>query len=98
MVKKDLQWRFTGDEERALKEILAEQEVRRWAKVAEALAERGFKPRTAQSVRNHCLRTARAERRLTHRKNYCRKCGQLMRGHVCLATTTTTTTSESSPL
>ena len=97
MVKKDLQWRFTGDEERALKEILAEQEVRRWAKVAEALSERGFKLRTAQSVRNHCLRTARAERRLTHRKNYCRKCGQLMRGHVCLVTTATTTSASSPP-
>ena len=93
MVKGDDQWRFTGDEDRALEEILATQEKRRWEKVAQELEERGFKRRTAQSVRNHSLRKARAHLRLTHRKNYCRKCGELMRGHVCLATTTTSASS-----
>ena len=100
------QARFTGDEDRALQEIMREAQARceaprdndpkpgrgplgvRWKTVAADLEARGFAKRSPQSVRNHYLRHAKVARGCYDQKNFCRKCGLLKRGHVCLATTT----------
>jgi len=104
MVKADGQTRFSGDEDRALEEIMIEAGERQvdpredepkfgrgpngvsWKQVAADLAQRGFAKRSAHSVRNHYLRRLKAQRSCAFTKNMCRKCGQPMRGHVCLVT------------
>ena len=104
MVKADGQARFTGDEDRALEEIMIEADERQpgpreddpkvgrgpngmsWKQVADALAQRGFAKRSPHSVRNHYIRRLKAQRSCAYTKNMCRKCGQPMRGHVCLVT------------
>ena len=104
MVKADAQARFTGDEDRALEEIMIEAGERQmhpvedepkfgrgpngvsWKQVAADLAQRGFAKRSPHSVRNHYLRRLKAQRSCAFTKNMCRKCGQPMRGHVCLVT------------
>ena len=50
------------------------------------LAQRGFAKRSPHSVRNHYIRRLKAQRSCAFTKNMCRKCGQPMRGHVCLVT------------
>ena len=104
MVKADGQARFTGDEDRALEEIMIEAGERQldpreeepkfgrgpngvsWKQVAADLAQRGFAKRSPHSVRNHYLRRIKAQSCRSYTKNLCRKCGQPMRGHVCLVT------------
>tara|TARA_B100000780_G_scaffold215729_1_gene155077 strand:+ start:1712 stop:2008 length:297 start_codon:yes stop_codon:yes gene_type:complete len=85
------QLRFTGDEDRALTEIMEEMKPLRWEKVAKQLHERGFAQRTGKSIRNHHLRRQKADRSLTDCKNRCRRCGMWRKGHTCAVT------SESSP-
>ena len=84
--KEVVQSRFTGDEDRAMIEIMEEMAPVRWAKVAQALHERGFALRTAKSIRNHHLRRQKAELSLGDCKNRCRKCGMWRKGHVCPVT------------
>ena len=76
--------RFTGAEDLALIEIVKAQKRVSWTKVVKQLEERGFPKRTAKSVRNRHLRWRRAQSGASVScKNFCRKCGKLMRGHVC---------------
>ena len=85
-----VQSRFTGDEDRAMIEIMEEMAPVRWAKVAQQLHERGFPLRTAKSIRNHHLRRQKAELSLADCKNRCRKCGMWRKGHVCAVTSAST--------
>ena len=86
------QSRFTGDEDRALLEIMEAMTLVRWEAIAKALHERGFPLRTAKSIRNHHLRQRKASLETPNLaghigKNRCRKCGMWRKGHVCAATT-----------
>jgi hypothetical protein len=80
------QVRFTGDEDRALQEMLGAKTKKRWAHIAQALHERGFPLRTGKSIRNHHYRVGKAARGSADCKNFCRRCGLAQRGHVCLVT------------
>ena len=85
-----VQSRFTGDEDRAMIEIMESMDPVRWHKVADELHKRGFPLRTGKSVRNHCLRRKKAEQSLGDCKNRCRKCGMWRKGHVCAFTSVST--------
>ncbi len=78
---------FTGDEDRAMKRVVAEQAERRWEKVAEALAALGYEKRTPKSVRNRFLRMHMNEQGLgKEAKNLCRICQKFKKGHTCEGT------------
>ena len=75
---------FTGNEDRAMKRVVAEQAERRWERVAEALAALGYEKRTAKSIRNRFLRMHMNEQGLgKEAKNFCRICQKFKKGHTC---------------
>jgi hypothetical protein len=78
--------RFTGAEDVALLEIIRAQKRTDWDKVVKELGARGFPKRTPKSVRNRHLRWKQAQSGTgPPPKNFCRKCGRPVRGHVCAA-------------
>ena len=85
--------RWTGPEDSELKRILNEtsKQKKSWEKIAHSLVAQGYEKRTAKSVRNRWLRI-----NLKHSvnkgqpKNYCRVCGEIQRGHVCVGTVSAT--------
>ena len=75
--------RFTGNEDRARNEIIAEMTKGiKWNEVLKQLEALGFPARTIKSVRNRHLRL-RVEAKLgVQGKNRCKVCGAWQRGHV----------------
>ena len=83
--------RFTGQEDRALLNIIEGRATNRiiWADVVVKLRdEYGFEERTQKSVRNRHLRRRRAHTEQAQGimgTNNCRICGRIQKGHVCEA-------------
>lgn len=75
---------FSAEEDEAIKRAVAQQKVRRWDEVVNALAALGYERRTVKSVRNRYLRLYANEHGLgKESKNMCKVCGQFKKGHSC---------------
>ena len=75
---------FSAEEDEAIKRTVAQQKVRRWDEVINALVALGHERRTAKSVRNRYLRLFQNEHGLgKEQKNLCKVCGQFKKGHSC---------------